>query len=412
MKSLVYHGPMDVRIDDKPKPRIQDKEDITLKVTSTAICGSDLHLYHGNVLGMQPGQTLGHEFMGIVEEVGSSVQEVKVGDRVVIPFNISCGHCSSCNKGSWSQCDRSNPNGELGGTFGYTQLLGGYDGGQAEYVRVPFANTEALKVPDIISRDEQVLFLSDILPTGYFRADIANVQPGDDVAVFGAGPVGYFAVMSSFLKGAARVFCIDHWPNRLSKTKELGAEIINFDNVDPVEILKKETNKKGVICIDAVGYEAVGHMAGNICSREGDMFKVNNNNNKKEDSKKKEGNQIGPYHSHEGISNPGYEPSNPLQVITWMTQVAKKNSIVSIPGVYGSTYDQFPLGLFFNRGIQIHMGQCPVKKYNEQLLHLIETGRLDATKIISHNTKLEDAPKAYEMFNNDKDNATKIVLKP
>lgn len=410
MKSIVYHGPMDVRIDDKPKPQIQDKEDIILKITSTAICGSDLHLYHGNVLGMQPGQTLGHEFMGIVEATGPAVHEVKIGDRVVIPFNISCGHCSFCSKGVWSQCDRSNPKGELGGTFGYTQLLGGYDGGQAEYVRVLFANTEAnLKVPDSISKDEQVLFLSDIFPTGYFGADIANVQPGDDVAVFGAGPVGYFAVMSSFLKGAARVFSIDHWPNRLNKTKELGAEIINFDNEDPVKTLLKETNKKGVICIDAVGYEAVGHMAGNICSREGNMLKVSNDKN---NNHSKEKHQNGPYHSHENVSNPGYEPSNPLQVITWMAQAAKKNSIVSIPGVYGSAYDQFPLGLFFNRGLQIHMGQCPVKKYNEQLLHLIETGRIDATKIISHNAKLEDGPKAYEMFNNSKDEATKIVLKP
>ena len=409
MKSLVYHGPMDVRIDDKPKPQIQDKEDIILKITSTAICGSDLHLYHGTVLGMQPGQTLGHEFMGVVEEIGPSVQEVKIGDRVVIPFNISCGHCGFCNKGMWSQCDRSNPKSDIGAAFGYTQLLGGYDGGQAEYVRVPFANTEAtLKVPDGISKDEQVLFLSDILPTGYFGADIANVQPGDDVAVFGAGPVGYFAVMSSFLRGAARVFCIDHWPSRLDKTKELGAEVINFDDTDPVEILKKETNNKGVICIDAVGFESVGHMAGNICGREGNQLKVNNNNENSEEL----GNQVGPYHSHENISNAGYEPFNPLQVITWIAQVAKKYSVVSIPGVYGSAYDQFPLGLLFNRNIQIHMGQCPVKKYNEQLLHLIETGRIDPTKIISHTMKIEEAPKAYEMFNNNKDEATKIVLKP
>jgi len=413
MKSLVYHGPMDVRIDDKPKPQIQKNDDIILKVTSTAICGSDLHLYHGNVVGMQPGQTLGHEFMGIVEGAGPSVHEVKVGDRVVIPFNISCGHCDFCNRGFWSQCDRSNPKSDIGAAFGYTQLLGGYDGGQAEYVRVPFANIGAtLKVPDSISEDEQVLFLSDILPTGYFGADIANVQPGDDVAVFGAGPVGYFAVMSSFLRGAARVFCIDHWPNRLNKTKELGAEVINFDNEDPVEILKKETNKKGVICIDAVGFEAVGHMAGNICGREGNMLRVNNSKDSGGTTNNKENNMVGPYHSHENISNPGYEPFNPLQVITWIAQVAKKYSIVSIPGVYGSTYDQFPLGLLFNRNIQIHMGQCPVKKYNEQLLHLIETGRIDATKIISHSAKLEDAPKAYEMFNNSKDDATKIILKP
>jgi S-(hydroxymethyl)glutathione dehydrogenase/alcohol dehydrogenase len=194
-------------------------DDIILRVTSTAICGSDLHLYHGTVEGMEAGQTLGHEFMGVIEEAESEVHEV--GDRVVIPFNIDCGRCWFCRYGLWSQCDRSNPKGEVGAAFGYTQLLGGYDGGQAEYVRVPFANTVALKVPDSIKTDEQVLFLSDIIPTGYFGADIANVQPGDDVAVFGSGPVGYFAVMSSFLRGAARVFAIDHWPRESTTKKEM-----------------------------------------------------------------------------------------------------------------------------------------------------------------------------------------------
>jgi S-(hydroxymethyl)glutathione dehydrogenase/alcohol dehydrogenase len=229
--------------------------------------------------------------MGVIEEAESEVHEVKVGDRVVIPFNIDCGRCWFCRHGLWSQCDRSNPKGEVGAAFGYTQLLGGYDVGQAEYVRVPFANTVALKAPDSIKTDEQVLFLSDIIPTGYFGADIANVQPGDDVAVFGSGPVGYFAVMSSFLRGAARVFAIDHWPSRLNKTKDLGADVINFDNEDPVERIRKETNGKGVICIDAVGYEAVGHTTGGHDSR-------NNNSNSR--------------HDHTKVSNPAYEPANPL----------------------------------------------------------------------------------------------------
>jgi S-(hydroxymethyl)glutathione dehydrogenase/alcohol dehydrogenase len=341
---------------------------------------------------MQPGQTLGHEFMGVVDEIGPEVHEVQVGDKVVIPFNICCGHCSYCRNDLWSQCDRSNPNGEIGGSFGYTQLLGGYDGGQAEFVRVPYANNGPLKVPDYLA-DKQVLFLSDILATGYFGADIANVKPGDDVAVFGAGPVGYFAVMSSFLRGAARVFSIDHWPIRLEKTRDLGAETINFDNDDPVDVIKRETSRKGAICIDAVGYEAVGHMAGN--ASDGTAM----NNGKKEN------------HDHSKVANPAYDPGNPLQVISWMCQVAKKNSYVSIPGVYSSGYDQFPLGLFFNRGLQIHMGQCPVKKYNERLLHLIETGRIDATKIISHTINLTEAPKAYRMFDK-KDDVTKIVFKP
>ena len=400
MKSLVWHGPMDVRIDDKPQPIIQHPEDLILRITSTAICGSDLHLYHGTVPGMQPGQTLGHEFMGIVEEIGPLVTEVKVGDKIVVPFNIACGQCGWCRNNKWSQCDRTNPRADMGSAFGYTQLLGGYDGGQAEYVRVPFANAQvALKVPEHITTDEEVLFLSDILPTGYFGADIANVQPGDDVAVFGAGPVGYFAVLSSFLRGAARVFSIDHWPMRLNRTKGLRAEIINFDNEDPVDYIMKETGRKGAICIDAVGYEAVGHTAGNIVSNEG-----NNTFSIKPSSDKLS-------HDHSQVTLPAYQPVNPLQVITWMCEVAKKYSTVSIPGVYGSGYDQFPLGLLFNRNVSINMGQCPVKKYSEQLFHLIETKRIDPTKVISHTMDLADAPRGYENFDK-KEDIMKIVLKP
>src|SRR5215217_6167659 len=409
MKALVYHGPNDVQLDDKPRPTIQNPDDAILRVTTTALCGSDLHLYHGTVAGMEPGQTLGHEFMGVIEEAGPEVQEVKVGNKV-IPFNIDCGRCWFCRHELWSQCDRSNPKGELGGSFGYTQVLGGYDGGQAEYVRVPFANTvAALKVPDSIKTDEQALFLSDILPTGFFGADIANVQPGDDVAVFGAGPVGYFAVMSSFLRGAARVFSIDHWPMRLNKTKDLGAEIINFDNEDPVDIIKKETNGKGAICIDAVGYEAVGHMAGNVSGGGGNGSRGRGGKRSSSNNNNTHNNNKG--HDHSRVSNPAYELGNPLRVITWMCQTAKKYSTISIPGVYGYAYDQFPLGLLFNRNIQIHMGQCPVKKYNEQLLHLVETGRIDPTKVISHTMKLNDAPKGYEGFDK-KSEIMKIVLKP
>ena len=277
----------------------------------------------------------------------------------------------------------------MGAAFGYTQLLGGYDGGQAEYVRVPFANTIAsLKVPDSISKDEQVLFLSDILPTGYFGADMANVQPGDDVAVFGAGPVGYSAVMSSFLRGAARVFSIDHLDERLSKTKDLGAEIINFDKDNPVEILHTESKGKGVLCIDAVGFEAVGHTPGSI----------------------NKGSSSG-IHDHSTVSNPVYEPANPIQVFEWMCQSAKKFSTLSVPGAYSWAYDKFPIGQMWNKELSIKMGQCPVKKYNEQLLHLIETAIIDTTKIISHTMKLDEAPKAYEIFDNKEQDATKIIFK-
>lgn len=374
MKAIVYHGPMDVRVDDKPKPRIEHQEDILLKVTKTAICGSDLHLYHGNVKGMEPGQTLGHEFAGVVDQVGDGVDEVKKGDRVVLPFNISCGRCWFCRHQMWSQCDRSNPKGEMGAGYGYTQLMGGYDGGQAEYVRVPYANTNPLKIPDNLS-EEQALYLSDVLPTGYFGADIANVQPGDDVAVFGAGPVGYFAAMSSLLRGAARVFVVDHWPARLDKAAKLGAEPVNFDKEDPVERIKKETKGRGAICIDAVGYEAVGH------------------------------------HRHDESSNPAYIPQDSLQVINWIAQSARKFSTVGIPGVYMTEFSNFPFGQFFNRQLQIRMGQCPVKMYNEQLLHLIEVGRIDPTQLTSHKIKLDEAPNGYKIFDK-KEDVTKIVMSP
>src|SRR5215218_6300354 len=374
MKALVYRGPRDVRIDDKSKPNIKDSEDIILKVTNTAICGSDLHLFHGNVTGMKPGQTLGHEFMGVVEKAGNRVEEVKEGDRVVVPFNINCGRCWYCRHQLWSQCERSNPNSELGASFGRSQMMGGYDGGQAEYVRVPFANTTPLKIPDNMS-EEQALFLSDILPTGFFGADIANVQPGDDVAVFGAGPVGYFSVMSAFLRGAARVFVIDHWPYRLDRTAKLGAEPINFDREDPVERIRQETRGKGAKCIDAVGYEAVGH------------------------------------HNHEKSANPAYVPVNSMQVLNWILQSARKASAISIAGVYGTEYVNFPLGQFFNRNIQIKMGQCPVRRYSDQLLHMIETGRIDATQLISHRMKLEEAAKGYQIFDG-KAEVHKIVLTP
>lgn len=365
---------MDVRVDDKPKPRIEHQEDILLKVTKTAICGSDLHLYHGNVKGMEPGQTLGHEFAGVVDQVGDGVDEVKKGDRVVLPFNISCGRCWFCRHQMWSQCDRSNPKGEMGAGYGYTQLMGGYDGGQAEYVRVPYANTNPLKIPDNLS-EEQALYLSDVLPTGYFGADIANVQPGDDVAVFGAGPVGYFAAMSSLLRGAARVFVVDHWPARLDKAAKLGAEPVNFDKEDPVERIKKETKGRGAICIDAVGYEAVGH------------------------------------HRHDESSNPAYIPQDSLQVINWIAQSARKFSTVGIPGVYMTEFSNFPFGQFFNRQLQIRMGQCPVKMYNEQLLHLIEVGRIDPTQLTSHKIKLDEAPNGYKIFDK-KEDVTKIVMSP
>jgi S-(hydroxymethyl)glutathione dehydrogenase/alcohol dehydrogenase len=262
----------------------------------------------------------------------------------------------------------------VGAAFGYTQLLGGYDGGQAQFVRVPYGNTGPLRVPDSVT-DEQAIFLSDILPTGYFGADLAGVQVGDDVAVFGAGPAGYFSTLSSFLRGAARVFSIDREPERLKKTRELGAETINFDEQDPVDFIQKATGGKGAVCIDAVGYEAIGHAKA------------------------------------PQVKHPAYERQNPLQALTWITKCARKFSTVGVPGVYVGAYDEFPFGEMFNRELHIKMGQCPVKNYNEQLLHLIEVGRIDPTQIISHTLRLDEAPAAYEAFDK-KNGVTKVLLRP
>jgi S-(hydroxymethyl)glutathione dehydrogenase/alcohol dehydrogenase len=377
MRALVYRGPRDVRLEEKPRPKLEAPEDAIVRVTATAICGSDLHLYHGTVPGMEPGQTLGHEFVGVVDEVGPEVHEVKVGDRVAIPFNIDCGRCWYCRNGLWSQCDRSNPNGKVGGAYGYSQELGGYDGGQAEYVRVPYANTNPLKLPRDVP-DEQAVFLCDVFPTGYFAADIANVMPGDDVVVFGAGPVGYFAALSSLLRGAAQVQVVDHWPRRLEKVAEIGAIPVNFDEEDPVKEVKKATRDAGAVCIDAVGYEAVGH----------------------------EG-----HGSHRRSGNPAYEPNDPAQIFTWIAEVGRKYTTVGIPGVYAAPLAQFPIEKLFQNELQLRMGQCPVKRYNERLLHLIETGRVDPSRLLSHTMRLAEAPDAYALWD-QKEEATKILLKP
>jgi S-(hydroxymethyl)glutathione dehydrogenase / alcohol dehydrogenase len=379
MKAVVYHGPYDMRVDQKPMPEIRDRDDVIVKVTTTAICGSDLHFYHGAVPAIAPGQIVGHEFMGTVEETGPDVQEIKRGDRVVMPFNISCGRCWYCSRGMWSQCDRSNPNSNEGAAYGYGKQLGGYDGGQAEYVRVRYANTDPLKIPEGLS-DEDVIFLSDILPTGYFGTELAGVKPGDDVAVFGAGPVGYFAAMSALLKGAAQVISVDNHNARLAKVEKLGAIAVNFDEVDPVEFIMELTRGQGAVCIDAVGYEAQGHHA------------------------MPEAASV--------IKKPAYPNENPLQVIQWISKAGRKFSSAGIPGVYLGDFNGFPFGELFGREIQIRMGQCPVKRYNELLLHLIEKGRIRPSDLITNRVKLEDAPQAYDMFSKRENGVVKVIMQP
>ncbi len=390
MKALCWYGKHDVRVENVPDPKLLNKRDAIIRVRATAICGSDLHLYDGYIPSMMKGDILGHEFMGEVVEVGPECGGLSVGDRVVVPFTIACGNCFYCKQSLWSLCDNSNPNawmaetayGHSGsGLFGYSHMLGGYAGGQAEYVRVPFADVGAFKVPDGLS-DEQVLFLTDIFPTGYQAAEQANIRPGDVVAIWGAGPVGQFTVKSAFLLGAERVIVIDHYPERLRMAVESsGAEAINYeDEASVYETLRDLTGGRGPdVCIDAVGLEAHGHGVGAMY----DFVKAN-------------------------LWMATDRPNALRQAIN----ACRKGGTVSIPGVYGGLLDKFPLGAAFAKGLTMRMGQTHVHRYVRPLLERIERGEVDTTFLITHRARLQDAPKMYSAFKNDQDRCIKVVLKP
>jgi len=390
MRAVSWRGPRDVRVTTVPDPEIVSPRDAILKVTATAICGSDLHLYNGVIPTMQAGDVLGHEFMGEVVEVGPGNTALKTGDRVVVAFTIACGQCWYCREGLTSLCDNSNPNAYMAeglhgfsgsGLFGYSHLYGGYAGGQAEYVRVPFADVGALRVPDGLS-DEQVLFLSDVLPTGYMAAENCGIRPGDVVAVWGAGPVGLLAMKSAFLLGAERVIAIDRWPARL-RLAESGAkaETLDYEEIgDVVEELKQRTGGRGPdACIDAAGMEAHGTTLDALYDRA------------------KQAVRLATDRSH---------------VLRQAIQACRKGGTVSIPGVYGGFLDKFPLGAAFAKGLTMHMGQTHVHRYLRPLLRLIEDGRLDTTFIVSHRWSLSRAAEAYRMFNDKRDDCTKVVLDP
>ena len=389
MKAVCWHGAQDVRVETVPDPKILNPRDAIIKVTSTAICGSDLHLYEGNIPTMESGDILGHEFMGEVVETGKEVKNLKQGDRVVVPFTIACGGCFFCNKDLWSLCDNSNPNTWMAekfyghspsGLFGYSHLLGGYAGGQAEYVRVPYADVGPLKVPDGLE-DDKVLFLTDIFPTGYMAAENADIEEGDTVAVWGCGPVGQFAIRSAYMLGAARVIAIDRFAERLKMAKEQGkAEIINYEKVDAGEALKEMTGGRGPDrCIDAVGMEAHGTDA----MAAYDQVK-------------------------QGLKLETGKPTVLRQAIV----ACRKGGTVSIPGVYGGFVDKVPLGAIVNKALTLRSGQTHVQKYLQPLLERIQQGEIDPSYIISHHMSIEDAPKGYKMFRNKEDNCTKVVLKP
>ena len=391
MRATVWMGKTHVEVQEVPDPKILNARDAIVKITSTAICGSDLHLYDGFMPTMRKGDILGHEFMGEVVDTGAAVSTLKVGDRVVVPFPIACGSCGACERGLTSVCENSNPNAEVAeklmghspcGIFGYSHMLGGYPGGQAEYARVPFADVGPLKIEDDIP-DEQVLFLSDILPTGYMGADMCDITPGDVVAVWGAGPVGQFAIASARLLGAEQVIAIDRFPYRLqmAKDKAGATEVINYAEMPVLETLNDLTAGRGPdACIDAVGMEA--HI------------------------------DVGPLHAYDRAKQAVLAETDRPHALREAIMACANGGVVSVIGVYGGLVDKFPIGSFMNRSLRMRAGQCHVHRYMAPLLQRIRAGEIDPSFVITHRMALEDAPHGYEIFRDKKDGCEKVVLSP
>jgi threonine dehydrogenase-like Zn-dependent dehydrogenase len=389
MKALCWYGTNDVRVVKVPEPKIVNGRDAIIKVTLTAICGSDLHLLDGFIPTLKKGDILGHEFMGEVVDVGPENRRLTVGDRVIVPFTISCGQCWFCSSQLYSLCDNSNPNAAIAekfygyspaGLFGYSHMMGGYAGGQAEYVRVPFADVGPLKIPESLS-DEQVLFLTDIFPTGYMAAENCNIQPGDTVAVWGCGPVGQFAIKSAWMLGAGRVIAIDREPERLQMAADHGkAETINYEQLDVFHTLKDITGGRGPdSCIDAVGMEAHGT---NV-----DYY-------------------------YDKVKTNAFMATDRVSALRQAIHACRKGGTVSIPGVYGGFLDKVPLGAAFNKGLTLKMGQTHVQRYLPTLLDRIERGEIDPSFVITHRIRLDDAAKAYKVFRDKRDGCIKVVMKP
>ena len=392
MKAVCWMGTGKVEVHRVEDPKILNPQDVILRITRTAICGSDLHLYDGYIPSMESGDILGHEFMGIVEEVGKEVKTLKRGDRVVVPFTISCGNCFFCQKKLWSLCDNTNPNAEIcekmygytgSALFGYSHIYGGYAGGQAQYVRVPFADVGPIKIENSDLSDEKVLFLSDIYPTGYQGAENANIEPGDTVAVWGCGPVGLFAIASAYMLGAEKVIAIDRFPERLALARDYcGATVINYEQGDPsiIEALRDLTGGIGPdSCIDAVGMEAHG---------------------------------VDVTYAYDKIEQTARLETDRPTALRQMIQSVRKGGTVSVPGVYGGALNKFNFGAAFGKGITMKMGQTHMQKYLKPLLARVEAGQIDPSFLISHRIGIQDVPKMYEIWRDKKDNVTKIVIDP
>jgi threonine dehydrogenase-like Zn-dependent dehydrogenase len=390
MRALVWHGKEDIRCETVPDPKIEEARDAIVKVTSCAICGSDLHLYDHFMIGMKKGDVMGHEFMGEVMEVGPGVNgRLKVGERVVVPFTIICGECEQCRRGNFSICERTNRNKEkadtlfghtTAGLFGYTHLTGGYWGGQAEYVRVPFADTTHIKVPESLS-DDQVLFLGDIFPTGWQAAAQAEIQPTDTVAVWGCGPVGQFTIRSAIMQGAKEVIAIDRVPERLTMAEAAGATSINFDSESVIERLNDLTNGKGPEkCIDAVGMES------HITSTVDGMY--------------------------DRVKQALMLETDRPHVLREMIYVCRPGGTLSIPGVYGGLIDKVPFGAAMNKGLTFRMGQTHVNRWTDDLTRRIEQGEIDPSFVITHTCDLDDGPAMYKKFRDKEDGCIKVVLRP
>ncbi len=389
MRANCWYGKQDVRVEQVPDPKILNRRDAIVKISSTAICGSDLHLYNHFIPTMEKGDILGHEFMGEIVETGPDVKNRKVGDRVVVSFPISCGNCFFCKQEMYTLCENSNPNAWMAekmfghapsGIYGYSHLTGGYAGGQAEYARVPFADVGTLKVPTSLS-DEQVLFLSDIFPTGYMGAEMCDIKPGDTIAIWGCGPVGQFSIRSAFMLGAERVIAIDRFPERLAMAEAGGAETINYEERDTYDALMEMTGGRGPdSCIDDVGLEAHGGH--------------------------------GMVYAYDRMKQAlGAESDRPI-ALREAIMSCRNGGTVSVIGVYGGLIDKFPMGSVMNRSLTIKTGQCHVQRYWGKLLEHIEKGDIDPSFVITHRMRLEDTPQGYDTFLHKEDNCIKIVLKP